>query len=163
MNPEERKPLAWHETMELHELTALQSIGLMKVKMAVRKVNNPQLRELYVQTILGLEKHVRELIKYYPSAQGYQRSEDERELEGFYAGDLLALSKTLVRNYAIAITETATPVLRQTLTNHLLEAIKIHERVFNYMYQRELYPAYDLGQLIENDLNNAQKALSMGY
>src|SRR5213080_2592369 len=146
MESEERKPLAWHETMELHELVALQSIGLMKLKMAVRKVSDPQLKELYLLTIRGLENHLNELVKYYPSAPGYQRSEDERELEGFYAGDLLALSKTLVRSYGIAITETATPVLRRTFTQHLLEAVKIHQRVFTYMYQKGLYPAYDLGQ-----------------
>jgi len=163
MSFEERRTLAWHETLELHELTAFHSFGLMKLKRAIKTVRDAPLRELYLEAILGIEKQLRELVKFYPSTPGCQREDDERVLEDFYAGDLLAMSKALVRNYSIAITETATPLLRKTLTNHLLESIRLHERVFIYMYQNRLYPAYDLGELVQNDLNNANKALNMKY
>ena len=165
MDHEERKLLAWHETMELHELVAFQSLGLMKLKMSIKKVTDHELKELYKKCIHDLEGNLKELLKFYPIAQGYQARDEEdlREDMGFFAGDLLALSKTLVRNLSIAITETATPVLRKTLTNHLLGAINGHERAFNYMHKHGYYPAYDLGLLLGHDIENAQKALKMGF
>lgn len=90
------------------------------------------------------------------------RNADERnDMTPFYAGDLLALAKTSVRNYSIAITETATPALRQVLTQQLMKVINTHADVFNYMYQRSNYPSYDLKRLLENDVNLAHKALSL--
>ncbi|MFJ7728277.1 spore coat protein [Neobacillus sp. NPDC097160] len=163
MEHEERKLLAWHETLELHELTAFQSMGLMKLKMSIKKVTDPELKELYKKCIHDLDGNLRELLKFYPSAQGYQAREEEdlREDMGFFAADLHGLSKTLVRNLAAAITETATPSLRKTFTNQLMGAIHGHERVFNYMHKHGYYPAYDLGLLLGHDIENAQKALQM--
>jgi spore coat protein F len=165
MTHEERKLLAWHETLELHELVAFQSVGLMKLKMSINKVTDAELKELYRKCIHDLEGNLRELLKFYPSAQGYQAREEEdvREDIGFFAADLLALSKTLVRNLSVAITETATPALRKTFTTQLMGAIHGHERVFNYMYKHGYYPAYDLGHLLGHDIENAQKALRMKF
>lgn len=75
----------------------------------------------------------------------------------------MAFSKTAVRNYAIAITETATPALRQTLNKQMQNAINTHEMVFTFMYKKGLYPAYDLKKLLQNDMNIANKALKMRY
>ncbi len=164
MTQEERKLLAWHETMELHELVAFQSIGLMKLKMSINKVTDHELKELYRKCIRDLEANIHDLLKFYPQAQGYQsRDDDERQELGFFAADLLILSKTLIRNLATAITETATPALRQTLTRQLTGAIHAHERVFNYMHKHNHYPAYDLGKLLGHDIENANKALRMRY
>lgn len=164
MSQEERRLLAWHETLELHELVAFQSTGLMKLKMSINKVTDAELKELYRKCIHELEANINDLLKFYPNAQGFQsREEDVREDLGFFAADLLALSKTLVRNMGIAITEVATPALRKVLTNHLMTAIRGHERVFNYMHSRGYYPAYDLGQLLGHDMEIAQKALRMRY
>lgn len=164
MTQEERKLLAWHETMELHELVAFQSIGLMKLKMSINKVTDHELKELYRKCIRDLEANIHDLLKFYPQAQGYQsRDDDERQELGFFAADLLILSKTLIRNLATAITETATPALRQTLTRQLTGAIHGHERVFNYMHKHNYYPAYDLGKLLGHDIENANKALRMRY
>jgi spore coat protein F len=92
------------------------------------------------------------------------REEDERvDVLPFYAGDLLALAKTSVRNYSIAVTETATPILRGVLTKQLLGAIELHGSVYQYMYDRNLYPSYNLNQLLQNDINLVQKALAMPY
>jgi len=162
MSQEERKLLAWHETLELHELVAFQSVGLMKLKMSINKVTDPELKELYRKCIHDLEANINALLKFYPNAQGYQSREEEmRQDMGFFAGDLLGMSKTLVRNLAAAVTETATPALRRTFTNQLTSAIQGHERVFNYMHKHGYYPAYDLGQLLGHDVENAQKALRM--
>nr|WP_263324838.1 spore coat protein [Neobacillus sp. Marseille-Q6967] len=165
MEQEERRTLAWHETLEMHELVAFQSIGLMKLKLSFNKVPDNELKELYRKCIHELEGNLRELMKFYPSAPGYQgREEDDyREDVGFYAGDLLALSKSLVRNLGVAITETATPALRNVLTKQLNAAIKGHERVYNYMYKNGLYPSYDLGRLLGHDIEMAQKALRMKF
>ncbi|CEG28359.1 spore coat protein [Bacillus sp. B-jedd] len=161
---EERRTLAWHETLEMHELTAFQSVGLMKTKMGLKRVTDTQLREIYQGTVRDLEENLTELLQFYPSAPGQVGRDDEEDLRednGFYAGDLLAMSKTLVRNYGIAVTETATPQLRRTFTNHLTKAVRGHERIYNYMYSKGLYPSYDLGKLLQNDITLARRAISM--
>jgi spore coat protein F len=80
---------------------------------------------------------------------------------GFFAGSLLGMAKIMVRSYAIAITETATPQLRQVLTKQINSAIQLHANAFNFMYERSFYPSYNLEQLLANDVQNAQRALSM--
>jgi spore coat protein F len=155
--------LAWHETMELHELIAFQANGLMKLKKSVGKVECPTLKTIYMNTIEGLETNLKELLPFIPAAPMYKDARELRDDSAFYAGDLLGLAKTAVRNYAIAITETATPVLRQTFVQHLGKAIDTHEKVFRYMYERGYYPAYDLNQLLHNDVRNANKAIAMKY
>ncbi|MEW9109585.1 MAG: spore coat protein [Cytobacillus gottheilii] len=153
--------LAWHETLEIHELTAFQSIGLMKLKTAYGKVKDPALKELYEQAINGLSANIRELLEFYPLAPRDDDETDEirEDLLPFYAGDLLALFKTGVRNYSIAITETATPALRTVLKKHLNNAIDTHAKVFTYMYGKSFYPSYNLEKLLQNDVNLANKAL----
>jgi spore coat protein F len=54
---------------------------------------------------------------------------------GFIAGDLLGMPKTMVRSYAIAVTETATPTLREVLTKQLVAGIQLHANVFYFMLQ----------------------------
>jgi spore coat protein F len=165
LEQQERRTLAWHETLEMHELVAFQSVGLMKLKLSYKKVPDQELKEIYNKCIHELEHNLNELLKFYPSAPGYQGREEDnyREDVGFYAGDLLSLSKALVRNLAVAITETATPALRNVLSKQLTAAVKGHERIYNYMYKHGLYPSYDLGRLLGLDIENAQKALKMKY
>jgi len=158
----ERQPrqLAWHETLELHELVAFSSIGLIKLKKGIGKIKCPTLRSIYSQSIGELERNIKELLQFYPLAP---RDGDEvRDLDNaFYAGDLLAFTKTAVRNYAVAITETATPELRNVLAKQLQLAVNSHARIYNYMLERGYYPSYNLQKLLNNDINLAQKALSM--
>jgi spore coat protein F len=153
--------LAWHETLDLHELVAFQAVGLFKLKKSVRKISDQTLQSLYIQAINAIEKNLQELLQFYPYAPGDQSY--QRHDTGFYAGDLLGLAKTTVRNYAIAITETATPQLREVLTCQLNAAIQLHGQVYYYMYERGYYPSYDLPQLLTNDVQNAQKAIEMPY
>lgn len=153
--------LAWHETLEIHELVAFQSNALIGLKKAVKNVEDPQLKTLYVNSIKALEGNLKDLIPFYNLAP-LDRSEERNE-DGYYAGNLLGMSKTSVKNYANAITETATPALRAVLTKHLLGAIDWHTSIFNYMYNKGLYPAYDLKKLLQNDVTNATQALRMTY
>jgi spore coat protein F len=156
--------LAYHETLELHELVAFQSVGLFKFKQMINHVQDHELRLLYAQAIHDIQMNLHELLQFYPSAPIRGQDDNLRNhLTGFYAGDLLGFAKTSVRNYAIAITETATPEVRNTLVNQLLKAIKCHANVYSYMYSRGYYPSYDLEQLLMNDVKNAQKAISMPF
>nr|WP_234032925.1 spore coat protein [Paenibacillus faecalis] len=154
--------LAWHETLEIHELTAYQSNNLINFKMSVNDIKDTKLHALYVEAIKSIEKNLKELLQYYPEApQCYHNRAVGVDMTAFYAGQLLGFAKTSVRSYAIAITETATPRLRETLTRQLNHAIMLHAKVFNFMYERGLYPAYDLNQLLANDVKNANTALSL--
>lgn len=81
--------------------------------------------------------------------------------DAVYAGSLLGYSKSLVRNTSAAITETASPAVREMLSHHLQQGIHIHQAIFNYMLQHNLYPAYSVEQIVQNDIRNAHFALSM--
>lgn len=158
---EKQKTLAWHETLEIHELTAFKSVGLMKLKQGIKHITDHRLRSIYQRKINVLESGLRELLELYPAAPKPGDSSEYRVDHAFYAGDLLAFSKAEVRNTAIALTETATPYLREMLTRHLNDAIKGHGEIFRYMYDHGLYPYYHLRELLQNDVQLAQKALSM--
>lgn len=43
------------------------------------------------------------------------------------AMDLLTAAKSGVRNYAMAVTESGTPEIKEMLTRHLTEALDMHE------------------------------------
>ncbi|KIL76126.1 spore coat protein [Bacillus badius] len=157
----EHRHLAWHETMELHELTVFQSLGLMKLKKTYPKITDPELKKIYQQAIHSLTGNIQELLRFYRMAPHMQREENLRVDElPFYAGDLLAFLKTAVRNLAIAITETATPALRAVLVKQLNGAIESHTAIYNYMYKKGYYPSYDLNRLLQNDVAIANTALS---
>ncbi|RFU66270.1 spore coat protein [Peribacillus glennii] len=152
--------LAWHETLELHELVAFNAIGLMKMKKSLKELKDDQLERIYGQTIHELETSLRELLQFYPYAPHPGESSQYREYgDSFFAGDLLAFTKSNVRNYAVAITETATPMLREVLRKQLNIAIKAHGRIFYYMYQKGLYDSYNLNKILQNDILLAKKAL----
>ncbi|MCY8454185.1 spore coat protein CotF [Bacillus spizizenii] len=158
---DERRTLAWHETLEMHELVAFQSNGLIRLKKMIREVKDPQLRQLYSVSIQAVEENLRELLPFFPQAPHREDEEEERADNPFYSGDLLGFAKTSVRSYAIAITETATPQLRNVLVKQLNAAIQLHAQVYRYMYQHGYYPSYNLSELLKNDVRNANRALSM--
>jgi len=152
--------LAWHETMEMHELVVAQTNALKKLRFFSEAINDNTLQKLYVQTIGDLEKNLNDILAFYPEAP--RAKLDAANLpfdDAFYAGELLACSKILIKTYASAITETATPSLKDTFVSHLNNAIKLHTKVFNYMHQHGMYPAYHLEQLLENDVTLVKGAL----
>ncbi|MDM5360875.1 spore coat protein [Peribacillus sp. RS7] len=157
--------LAWHETLELHELVAAQSNALMKFKKAFPKIKDPILKTIYKQTIDTLTQNIMELLQFYPLAPKTGRDDDvlRDDASAAAAGELLGFAKSSIKSYALAITETATPSLRKVFKKHLNGAIDTHAKIFNYLYERNLYPAYDLNQLLQNDVDVANKALSQPF
>jgi len=77
------------------------------------------------------------------------------------AADLLIACKAGVRDYATAISETASPRVRSTLRRHLDDAINFHEQVFNYMEDKGWYNAHDITKQVELDIRNADTALNL--
>ncbi|MDM5292832.1 spore coat protein [Peribacillus simplex] len=150
--------LAWHETLELHELVAAQSNTLIKLKKAYPTIQDPILKTIYRQTIM-------ELLQFYPLTPKTDLDGDvlRDEASAATAGELLGLAKTSIKNYVGAISETATPSLRKVFIKHLNGAIDIHFKIFNYLYERNLYPAYNLNQLLQNDVDVANNALSQPF
>jgi spore coat protein F len=115
---------------------------------------------LFKPTILH---NLKELIPFYQLAPvagaRYQRNEQDVTL--FFAMHLLIFAKTAVRNYSIAITETATPQLRDLLQKQLNQAIKLHGDVYYFMYNKGMYPSYDLNLMLQADQKNAAAALKL--
>ena len=77
------------------------------------------------------------------------------------ATDLLMGTKSCVRNYAIALTETASPEIRSVLRRHLNDAIVQHESLTNYMVKNEYYLPYDVNEQISVDLTTTETALNL--
>lgn len=154
--------MAWHETMELHELVAFQSNALMTLKKVCREIRDPRLSYLYEKAIHTIKKNLHELLPFY-SATPYISQYNHHHNTAHQAGNLLGISKTAVRNYGNAITEVATPALRRVLTRQLHRFILLHAKVFHYMQHHSYYPAYDLDRLLYQDQMNAERALRMPY
>lgn len=153
--------LAWHETLELHELVAFQSNGLIMLKKTIKEVKDPALVKLYKECTKAIESNLKELIAFFPQTPALHHRQAKDPETGYFSGSLLGMAKTMVRNYAIAITETATPQLRQVLNKQLNTAVQLHASVFYFMYERSYYPSYNLEELLKNDLQNAKTALSL--
>ncbi|SDH38414.1 similar to spore coat protein [Alteribacillus persepolensis] len=75
------------------------------------------------------------------------------------ATDLLLAAKTGVRNYAYAITEAASPDVRQVLSEQLQQAVTFHEQVTNYMIKNGYYHPYNLNEQIQYDQQAAQQSI----
>ncbi len=78
------------------------------------------------------------------------------------ATDLLLSSKSGVRTLAVAITETATPEVKKVLKKELETAIDLHDKIAQYMIEKEMYHAYDLKEQVSQDFKNAEEALEIG-
>jgi similar to spore coat protein len=77
------------------------------------------------------------------------------------ATDLLISAKSGVHNYAIAITEAATPELRAALKEQLFAAIDTHEAVSNYMVAKGYYHPHNLKEQLTVDLTTTDTALNL--
>jgi similar to spore coat protein len=77
------------------------------------------------------------------------------------AYDFLLAAKSGVTMLAAALTETATPEIRQILRGQLQGAIDTHEQITNYMLQKGWYLAYDLKGQIALEMKNANTALQL--
>lgn len=77
------------------------------------------------------------------------------------AMDLLIAAKSGVRNYAMAVTEAGTPEIKEMLTRHLEEAIELHERVSDYLVEKEWYHAWNTNEQIHLNLTNMKTAIDL--
>ncbi|WP_211748153.1 spore coat protein [Paenibacillus sp. Marseille-Q4541] len=77
------------------------------------------------------------------------------------AMDFLMNAKSGVRNYAMAVTECASPEIKQILMKQLDEAIDSYEKITTYMMQHGLYHLYHIPEQIQLDLKNIQTAMNI--
>lgn len=153
--------LAWHESLELHELLTFQANCLIQLKMSVRKVIHHELHDLYLYSIKLVEKNLKDLLPYVENIPNeYSRCKNE---QNFFAGDLLGAAKTTIKMYASAITETTSSELRSVFHRHLNIVISWYTKIFEYMNKNGLYPSFNLQKLLEKDAQNVQNALLMKY
>ncbi len=75
--------------------------------------------------------------------------------------DLLMAAKSAIKNYAIAISECATPELRQALTEQLTDTIRSHEQITNYMINKGYYHPVNVLEQLRLDQQAAQTALNL--
>ena len=77
------------------------------------------------------------------------------------ATDLLSALKSSIKNYSLAITETATKEVREILKQHLEDAIDLHEKMTNYMVNKGYYEPYDTEKQFQIDIKTAETALNL--
>lgn len=77
------------------------------------------------------------------------------------ATDFFVSAKSSVQNYAVAITETMSPLLRTVLLNQLNDAIASHEAISDYMIKKGYYNAYDLQEQYKVDMKTTETALGL--
>lgn len=77
------------------------------------------------------------------------------------ATDFLIAAKSGVKNLALAITETSTPEVRETLKQYLNDAIATHEEIFQYMVKNGYYHPNNLAEQLNVDLAAAQTAINL--
>lgn len=77
------------------------------------------------------------------------------------AADLLLAAKTSVRTYAVAITEAATPKVREVLQRQLNQEIEFHAMIAQYMIDNGLYKSYDVNELLKDDIKKAEMVINL--
>lgn len=77
------------------------------------------------------------------------------------ATDLLISAKSGIRNYAMAITETGNPEIKEIISRHLDEALDMHEIISSYMIEKGWYHAWDTNEQINLNLQNINTAIEL--
>jgi similar to spore coat protein len=77
------------------------------------------------------------------------------------AYDFLTAAKTGVRNYAMALTETASPEVEKILRRQLEDAITLHGKIAGLLMDRGWYLPYEVPEQIKLDLANARTAIRL--
>ena len=81
--------------------------------------------------------------------------------EQVIATDFLIAAKSGVKNYALALTEAASPEVRDVLRRQLNDAISTHERISNYVISKGYYHAYNPQEQIRIDMKAADTVLGL--
>ncbi|EHQ62308.1 spore coat protein F [Paenibacillus dendritiformis C454] len=77
------------------------------------------------------------------------------------ATDMLITAKAGVKNLAVALTETATPEVRNVLKQHLDTAIQTHENLTAYMMDKGYYHPYNVQEQLQVDMKSADTSLNL--
>lgn len=77
------------------------------------------------------------------------------------ATDFLLSSKTSIRNCALALSEAASPEVRDVLRRQLDDAISTHERISNYMMNKGYYHAYNPQEQIRVDMQSVETVMGL--
>lgn len=77
------------------------------------------------------------------------------------ATDFLIAAKSGVQNYAMAITETASPEIRKVLREQLRDAIETHEIISRYMMEKGYYHTHNLNEQFLLDMQTTDTALRL--
>ncbi|MFA7744148.1 spore coat protein [Salinicoccus roseus] len=67
------------------------------------------------------------------------------------ATEMLVSAKAAVRTYAVALTEAASPEVRDVLKRQLTQAINQHARIADYMIENGMYHAHNVKDQLKND------------
>ncbi|AEV19064.1 spore coat protein [Geobacillus sp. G4] len=76
------------------------------------------------------------------------------------AADCLISAKNAIKGCAMAIAEASTPEVRNTLKQHLNDAITFHEQISQYMVNKGYYHPTNVQEQLRLDLQAAQQVLS---
>ncbi|WP_271396991.1 spore coat protein [Salinicoccus roseus] len=67
------------------------------------------------------------------------------------ATEMLVSAKAAVRTYAVALTEAASPEVRDVLKRQLTQAVNQHARIADYMIENSMYHAHSVKDQLKND------------
>lgn len=77
------------------------------------------------------------------------------------ATDFLISTKSAVRNLTFALTESVTPEVREALRTQLQYSIEAHEKISQYMMEKEYYHPDDLDKQLKVELKTSKAALKL--
>lgn len=81
--------------------------------------------------------------------------------EQVIATDFLISAKAGVRNYAMAVSETVTPAVRDILRRQLNDAIAMHGKIADYMMKKGYYRVNNPHEQIKLDVEAAETVLDI--
>lgn len=81
--------------------------------------------------------------------------------EQIIATDLLMASKSAIKNYAAALTESTTPEVTNALKKQLEDAINAKEKISTYMMNMGYYNAYDPKDQFAKDNEAADNVMKL--
>jgi len=83
------------------------------------------------------------------------------KIDSVIALDLLLTVKEGIRNYAVALTETASPEVRTTIRNQMEAALDYQTEVTQLMIEKKWFHPYDVSEQLALDLVAAQNAIDI--
>lgn len=72
------------------------------------------------------------------------------------ANDFLLRAKEAVRNTAIALTESPSPEVRDTLKKQLLQGIALHQEIYELMHEKKWFHPHDMKEQYKIDQLSAK-------